>query len=144
MPTKRQRELRNAARAASIESFKKRRLEASSLSNLAQLHVDNNKLSTTDTSNEEAESRTWLWNESANETDSDSEEESSSDVDEEELEEEQSRTKQAVSPKLCKIEVKWSKEGEQNLRGGYGKDSKSSQMRRNRSIRELEKEGLKT
>lgn len=103
-----------------------------------------NKLSSTDTSNEEAESRTWFWNESANETDSDSEKEGSSDVDEEELEEEQSRTEQAVSPKLCKIDVKWSKEGEQNLRGWYGKGSKSSQMRRNRSIRELEKEGLKT
>lgn len=95
MPTKRQREQRNAARAASIEFFKKRRLEASTLPNSAQLNTDNDKLGTTDTSDEEAKSRTWFWNGSANETDSDSDEEGSGDVDEEDLEEEQSRTEQA-------------------------------------------------
>ena len=126
MPSKRQREQRNAARAASVEVFKKRRLEASSPLNSVQLDTDNDKLSTTDTSDEEVESGTWFWNESANETDSDSEEEGSGDVDKDDSEDEQSKMKQAVS--LSKIELRWNKRGEENLHGGYGKGSRSTQM----------------
>ena len=92
MPAKRQRKQRNATMAASVEFFKKRRLETCSLSNSVQLSIDNNKLSTTDKSDEEAGTGTWFWNESAKETDSDSEVECSGDVDEENFEGERSRT----------------------------------------------------
>ena len=142
MPSKRQREQRNAARAASVEFFKKRRLEASSPLNSVQLDTDNDKLSTTDTSDEEVEPGTWFWNESANETDSDSEEEGSGDVDKDDSEDEQSKMKQAVS--LSKIELRWNKRGEENLRSGYGKGSRSTQMKHNKSARDLEKEASKT
>ena len=50
MPSKRQREQRNAARAASVEFFKKRRLESSSVHDSLQPSVDNDKPDTTDTS----------------------------------------------------------------------------------------------
>ena len=129
IPSKRQREQRNAARAASVEIFKKRRLEASSLLNSSQPSVDNGKLSTIDISDEEAESGTWFWNESANETDSDSDEGDSGDIDEEDLEEEQSRTNLALSPRVTNFEIKWNKEGERNLCRGYGKGSRRTQMR---------------
>ena len=106
MPSKRQRAQRNAARAASIEIFKERRLEASSPLNSEQLNTDYDKLSTIDTSDDESNSAgTWCWNESANETDSDSEEESCNNVDEEDLEEDQPRMEQAVSPKNPKVEL---------------------------------------
>ena len=87
MRLKRQRQHLKAAKTASIESFKKRKLEASSLPRSAQLQIDDDKLSTSDT---EGESGIWFWNESANETDSDSEEEG--ELDEKDWEEEQSST----------------------------------------------------
>ena len=90
MPSKRHRAQRDAARAASVEIFKKRRLEASSLLNSEQLNTDDNKLNTIDTSDDESDSvGTWFWNESANENDSDFE--GGNNVDEEDLEEEQPR-----------------------------------------------------
>ena len=145
MPSKRQREQRNAARAASVEIFKMRRLEASSLLNSVQLNIDDDKHSTTDTSDNKSESAgTWFWNESANETDSDSEEEGCGDVDEEDLEEEQPKMKRAVSPKISKVELKWNRKGEQNLRGGYGKGSRSTQVLHNKSARELREEASNT
>ena len=58
MQSKCQHKQRNATRAISVEFFKKKRLEASFLFTSVQLDTDNNKLSTTDTSNEEAESGT--------------------------------------------------------------------------------------
>ena len=86
MPSKRQRTQRNAARVASVEVFKKRRLEASPLLNSEQLNTDDDRLSTIDTSDDESDSaETWFWNESANETDSDSEEEGCNNVDEKDL-----------------------------------------------------------
>ena len=48
MPSKRRREQWKSARAASLEVFKKRRLEASLLPNSAQLKIDDRKLSTAD------------------------------------------------------------------------------------------------
>ena len=80
MPSKRQREQLSAARAASVELFKKRRLEASSVHNLLQQpSVHNDKPNTIDTSptntNDEEETVTWFRNESAYETDLDEEEE---------------------------------------------------------------------
>lgn len=73
-----------------------------------------------------------------------SEEGEEGDIDEGDWEEEQSRTEQAVSPKVSKVEIRWNKEGEQNLHGGYGKGSKRTQMRHNKSARDLEKEASKT
>ena len=149
MPSKRQRKQLSAARAASVELFKKRRLEASSVHNLLhQPSVHNDKPNTIDTSlagdtSDEEETATWFWNESANETDSDEEEEDVRDVDGKNLEG-QSKTEQAISHKASQVELKWKKEGENNLRGGYGKGSKRTQMRQNKSARDLEKEALKT
>lgn len=60
------------------------------------------------------------------------------------MEIEEPRTEQAVSPVVCKKEVKWNKEGEDRLRGSYGKGSRSTQMRKQRSAWELEKEASKT
>ena len=72
------------------------------------------------------------------------EEEGSEDVDGENLEGEQSKAKQAVSPKASQVELKWNKEGEQNLRGGYGKGLKRTPMRHNKSARDLKTEASKT
>ena len=142
MPSKRQRAQRNAARVASVEVFKKRRLEASPLLNSEQLNTDDNKLSTIDTSDDESDSaETWFWNESANETDSDSEEEGCNNVDKKDLGKKQSRMEQAVDPK---VELKWNWKGEQTLCGGYGKGSRSTQMLHNKSARELRKEASQT
>ena len=94
MASKRCRDHLKAARGASVASFKKRRFEASSLSNSCQRKTDDNKLSTSDSSDTEADSGTWFWNESANEIDSDSEEEGN-DVAEGNLEEEHSKTERA-------------------------------------------------
>ena len=143
MTSKRQREQRNAARAASNEVFKKRRLEARSLSKSAQPKVDDDKLSTVNTSDTEDESETWFWHESANETNSDTEEEGD-DVAESDLDLEEPRIKQAVSPDVSKTEIRWNKEGEDRLRGGYGKGSRRTQMRHQKSARELRKEASKT
>ena len=92
------------------------------------------------TASDEEETTTWFWNESA---DSDEEEEDVGDVDGKNLEG-QSKTEQAISHKASQVELKWKKEGENNLRGGYGKGSKRTQMRHNKSARDLEKEALKT
>ena len=144
MPSKRQRAKQTDARAASVECFKKTRLEASSLLNSEQLNTDDDKLSTIDTSDNESDSAgTWFWNESANETDSDSEEEGDDD-DDEDLEEEQPKMEQAISPKNSKIKLRWNRKGEQNLGGGYGKGSRSTQMLHNKSARELRKEASLT
>ena len=53
------------------------------------------------------------------------------------------RTRQEVSPMVCKKDVKWNKEGEGRLHGSYGKESRSTQMRKQRSARELEREASK-
>ena len=75
MPSKRQRDQWKNARAASLQTFKKRRQDSSSLPNLVQPQLDDDKANTSDTSDTEGESETWFWHKSANESDSDSEEE---------------------------------------------------------------------
>ena len=47
---------------------------------------------------------------------------------------------------ICATEqhLKWKKDGENNLRGGYKKGLKSTQMRHNKSAQDLEKEASKT
>ena len=138
MPSKRQCKQLSAARAASVELFKKRKLEASSVHNLLQQpSVYNDKPNTIDTSpantSDEEETATWFWNESANETDSDKEEEDVGEGDGRDLEV-QSKTKQAVSHQTLQAELKWKKDGEHNLCGGYRKGLKSTQMRHNKSV----------
>lgn len=86
-----------------------RKSEASSLLNSTQLKINDNRLSTTDTSDMESNSEVWFWNESANETDSDSEEEEAGNEDESDTEIEEPRTEQAVIPVVCKKEVKWNR-----------------------------------
>lgn len=98
---------------------------------------------TTDTTDTEDESGTWFWNESANETDSDTEEEGNGNH-ENDLEGNESRTEEAVSSEVPKVEIKWNREGEDKLRGRYGKGSKRTRMRQQKSARELEKEASKT
>lgn len=111
---------------------------------MVQLGIDDDKLSTADGSEEEDDTGTGFWNESANETNSEEEEEGGEDIEEEDLDGEQSQTEQKANPEISMIEMKWNKEGEQNLRGGYGKGSKSSQMRHNKSVRDLEREASRT
>ena len=100
------------------------------LSNSGQREIDNNKLSTSNSSDTEGESGAWFWNESANESDSDSEEEGN-DADEGDLEEEHSNTEWAAGPEVPKKELKWNKEGESKLRGGYGSEGRLEKDKRN-------------
>ena len=131
MPSKRQRDQRNSARAASVLTFKKRRLEASRLPKPVQPQSDDDNNNTSDT---EGKSGTWYWNESANESCSDTEEEGYSDVEEDdkiktgdsETKIEQSRTQEEATPD---VSLRWNRDGESSLRGGYGKGSKSSSHR---------------
>lgn len=88
MRSKRQRKQQNAARAASVEIFKKKRLEINPRISTVQLSIDDDKLSTADGREEEVDTGTWFWNESANERNSDLKEE---DIEEEVLDGEQSR-----------------------------------------------------
>lgn len=146
MVSKRRRDVLKAAREASVASCKKRRSEASSFPTFDQCEIDDSKLSTTDTSDTKDDSQTWFWNESANESDSDSEEEGDNrdDGDDENLGEEHSKIERKTNSKVLKQGLKWNKEGERSLRGGYGSGSKSSRKRERKSARELEKEGSKS
>lgn len=113
--------------------------------NLVQLEIDDNKLSTTDTSDTEGEFGTWFWNESANESDSDSEGEGEGRKKGEEEDEnnksnpetEEPRTKRVVSPE---IEIKWIKEREDKLHGVYRNGSISTSKRVQNAALELEKQ----
>lgn len=87
----------------------------------------------------ESESETWFQNESANESGLDFEE-GNSNMDESDMETEEPRTEQAVRPVVYKKEVKW----REQVSWSYRKGSKSKQMRKQRSARELENEALKT
>lgn len=172
MVSRRQREQRKNAGAASVEYFKRRRLE--NLDNQAQLqlHYDNDEPSETHTDDEAR----WFWNESANESESDSEEEGdcgsegdcasesdcgseSEDSDKgevekeitgkEEMENEEQVEKQevgqidkAAAPK--KLQLKWRKGAGNYLRGGYGNGSKATSKRRRKAAKGLEEDGLQS
>lgn len=101
MPSKRRLTQLKTARAAAVLSLKRRKVEASLLLNSAQLEIDDDKLSTADTSDTKSGFGTWFWNESVNESDSDTEEgekgEEDDEDDESNAEIEESRTKEAVS-----------------------------------------------
>ena len=142
MELKQQRQHLIATKTASIESFKKRKLETSSLFKLAQLSINNNKLSIDDKSNTKNKSKIWFQNESANETNSDSEKEDK--LDKKDWEEKQSGIQQNISYKVFQVEIKQNKEEEQNLCEEVRKSSKRTQMIHNKSVLDLEKEAFKT
>ena len=146
MPSKRQRNQWENARAASLQTFKKRRQDSSSLPNLVQPLLDDNEADTSDTNDTEGESETWFWHESANESHSDSEEEGYSDVDVEEsnLEGEQPSHEGLARLESEPREIRWNKEGGTKLRGGYGKGSRATLTRKKKSARELKMEASKT
>lgn len=89
-------------------SSKKRKFEASSVLNSAQLKIDDGKLSTADTIDTidtKEESGTWFWNKSANKSDSDTKNEGNKREGEDEDSEsnshiEKPRTKRVVSPEV--------------------------------------------
>ena len=142
MPSKRQRDQRNSARAASILTFKKRRLEASRLPKPVQLQSDDDNNDTSDT---EGESGTWYWNESANESCSDTEEEGYSDVEEDdeiktgefETKIEESRTQEEATQD---VSLRWNRDEESSLHGRYGKESKSFSQRHRKLAQEFKRE----
>lgn len=155
MISKRRRNHLKAAREASVASFKKRKCETSlTLSSAPVETLDallDSKLDTTDTSDTEDESGTWYWNESAHESDSDSEEEGNDDVDfeggkaiEHDLEAEQPRVKRVVNTEVPMMELKWSREGEDKRRGGYGNGSRSTRKRHKKAAEEKRKEAAKS
>ena len=146
MVSKRRHDHLKAARKASVALFKKRRSESSLFPTLDHCKINDNKLSTTNTSNMEDDSQTWFWNESANKSNLDSEEEDNhrSDEDDENLEEKHSKTKEETSCEVLKQELKWNKKGERSLCRGYGSGSKSTKKRKKKTTWELEKKTLKS
>lgn len=52
--------------------------------------------------------------------------------------------KQAISPEVCRTQIKYNKEGEDKFFGTYGKRSRKIQMQYQKSAYELYKKGLKT
>ena len=141
-PIKRQLAHLKKARLASVEHFKKQKLERSQSTNTEQLRIDDDQLRTSDTSDTEDREGFWFWNESANETDSDSE--CSGESDEGELDcGPESRTEKEAVLETRPGEIQWNREGEKKLREGYGKGSRATTERRKKVAKELEKEASK-
>ena len=104
-----------------------------------------NKPLRTDTSDSDdlnnSESGTWFWNMSANESEHESDEVGQVDEEEPDIE---SRTEVAVPLQPVTKEICWNKEGENKLRGIYGRGSVSSARRQKLAVEKLEKEASKT
>ena len=143
MPSKRQHDQWKNARAALLQTFKKRRQDSSLIPNLVQPQLDDDKANTSDTSDTEGESKTMFWHKSANESDSDSEE-GYSNVEEPSLERGQPSHEGSTKLESRPKEIRWSKEGETKLRGGYGKGSRATLTRQKKSAQELKLEASKT
>lgn len=140
MPSKRKLEQLKKARAASVQSFKKRKLESSLLPNSTQLKTDDDKLNEIDTIETEAKSGTLF----GNEGDSAYGEGRHSNAEEPDFPGEQLSNEGVAKLEGCSKEIKWNREGETKMRGVYGKGSRSTQKRQQKSARELESEALKT
>lgn len=150
MPSKRRlKQLKNAPLVAA-EQAKKRKIEV----NTTLEPGINDQLCNVDTSNtsdkddlEEANG-TWFWNLSANELCSDLEEEPQEkrqlDKSGLDVELEEPRSEEAVPLRNAVKEIRWNKEGENNLKGSYGKGSRSTNKRQKKATKELEKEVSKT
>ena len=154
MPTSKRRlaHLKNA-RLASVAHFKKQKLEQAHRFSTEQSRIDDNELSTSDTGNtgdtdvdtdaDTDEEGTWFWNKSANESESDSE--CSGDSEEEgDLAPEGSRTEQEAPSQKQPKEIRWNKEGEENLRGVYGQGSVATFYRKKKAASKWEEEGRKS
>ena len=138
------------ARLASVEHFKKQKLEDQT-HHTEQLRIDN-QVRTSDTHNTddtndtedtkevEEEEETWFWHESANESESDTEDDGGySDI-----EREESKTEEEAAPPKPPKKIHWDKKGEDNLRGFYGKGSLATLKRKKKAAKELEKEASKS
>ena len=146
MPSKRQRNQRNFARAASILTFKKKRLEASQLPKPVQPQPDNNIINT---SNTKGKSGTWYWNKSANKSCFNTKEEGYSNVKEEdETKTRESKTKTEESKKQNKAtpdgSLRWNRDGESSFCERYRKGSKSSSQRLQKLAQDFKKKASQT
>ena len=142
------------ARLASVEHFKKQKLEHQTR-DTEQLRINDNQVRTSDTydtddTNDtddteeiEEEGKTWFWHESANESESDTEDEDGGYPDPE-PEGEESRTEEEAPPLKRPKEIHWDKKGEDNLRGFYEKGSLATLKRKKKAAKELEKDASKS
>lgn len=160
MVSKRQREQRNNATAALVQYHKKRKTEREQACFQLSNDSSDGELSTDDTENDNEAK--WFWNDSANETESDSEEEGNSDqdldldldldLDQPDLDPDMNKDKPESNNKQPGIDkeapkmmsLRWNKEAENNLRGGYGKGSRSTTQRQQRAAKALEQENSHT
>lgn len=97
-----------------------------------------------DTSDTKDDTEVRVGNQSANQADSGSTDEGHDDVDGLGLRVEESKTEQAVDSNVRMAELKWTREGEKTVRGGYGKGSRSTRKRHRKIAQVMEKEASKT
>ena len=151
MPSKRRLEQLRNARLVAVERAKKRKIEKTpNTTTTAQPSIDHNQLCNDDTNDtvgsEGADTR--FSNSSANESCPDSKGNTKggqqSDEEKSDVGVKQPRTKEAAPLRNAVKEVRWRKEGENNLRGGYGKGSRSTNKGQGKATKELEKEASKT
>lgn len=125
---------------------------ASLLLNLAQLRKDDHKFSIANTINTDNTNNrdytnnkfeTWFWNKNTNEIDSNTEEERNSKHDHD-LEKDESKIEKAASSEIQKVEIKMKRKKEEKLCGGYRKGSRRTQIRKQKSVWELEKKAFKS
>lgn len=150
MPSKRRLEQLKNARLVAAEQAKKRKIEVDTTlqpginDQLCNVHTSD----TSDTDDSEEANGTWFWNLSVNESCSDSEEEPQGkrQLDEGglDVELEEPRSEEAVPLRNAVKEIRWNKEGENNLKGSYGKGSRSTKKRQRKATKELAKEAAKT
>lgn len=148
MPSKRRLEQLKNARLVAAERAKKRKIEVDTIlrSDINDQLCNVDISDTDDTDDLEEAKETWFRNFSANESCSDSEEEPQEkrqrgglDV---ELEE--PRFEEAAPLRNTVEGLRWNKEGENKLKGSYGKGSRSTKKRQRKVTKELEKEASKT
>lgn len=140
MPSKRRREQLKKARAAAVQSIKKRKLESSLLPDSMQLKTDDDKLNKSDTIDTGAKSGTLF----GNGGDSASEDGRHFNAEEPHFPGGQSRNEGGANPESRRKEIKWNREGETKLRGIYGRGSRSTRKRQQKLARELELGASKT
>lgn len=167
MPSKRRLAHLKSARLASVEHFKKKKLEhihEPSESDTEQpqqpcephqprqprTRICDNQLSTNDTNNtddtedEGKDKGTWFWNESANESESYSECDGYSDEEGSDLEFASEHMDKEDIPLGQSQGIRWNDEGEKNLRGSYGKGSRATSFRKKKASKEWKEEGHKS
>ena len=113
MPSKRRLKQLKSARDASVQSFKKKKIEASQI--LMEPETDN-ELDTADTIDMESQSETCYWNESPAENDSDPEEEENYNVKERTGQSEAGQS-EAEQSKARQLEARHSEAGQSEAEG---------------------------